>query len=74
MYVPIIVLKLICIGLSGDENVFDIGDTENVFPLMKREKLYNVKDLKRITMSDPMFVIGSSSGPPSFVGADSEAS
>lgn len=74
MYVSIIVLKFISIGLSGDENILDIGDTENVFPSMKREKLYNVKDLKRITMSDPMFVIGPSCGPLPFVGADNEAS
>lgn len=62
----------ICKGLGGSENVFDIGDIENLLPVMKREKLYNIKDLKRITASDPMFVIGACAGPHPFVGMDSE--
>lgn len=60
--------------MGGDENVFEIGDIENVLPTMKREKLYNIKDLKRITASDPLFVIGASAGPHPFVGVDSEVS
>ncbi|CAI6343094.1 unnamed protein product [Macrosiphum euphorbiae] len=61
-------------GLCGDENVFDIGDVTNVVPSVKREKLYNVKDLKRITRSDPLFIIGPCAGPYPFLGADSKAS
>lgn len=62
------------LGLSGDENVFDIGDVVNIIPEIKREKLYNVKDLKQITASDPLFVIGPCGGPYPFIGVDSEAS
>ncbi|NP_001232953.1 uncharacterized protein LOC100572956 [Acyrthosiphon pisum] len=59
-------------GLCGDENVFDIGDVTNLLPSLKREKLYNVKDLKQITGSDPLFIIGACAGPYPFFGADSE--
>lgn len=62
------------IGLSGDENVFDVGDVVNIVPAIKREKLYDLKDLKQITESDPMFVVGPCAGPYPFVGADSEVS
>ncbi|XP_015378904.1 PREDICTED: ester hydrolase C11orf54 homolog [Diuraphis noxia] len=60
-------------GLCGDENVFDIGDVTNFVPSFKREKLYNVKDLKQITGSDPLTIIGACGGPFPFFGADSEA-
>ncbi|XP_022166625.1 ester hydrolase C11orf54-like [Myzus persicae] len=59
-------------GLCGDENVFDIGDVTNFIPSLKREKLYNVKDLKQITGSDPLVIIGACAGPYPFFGADSE--
>jgi len=36
--------------------------------------LYNVKDLKQITGSDPLVIIGACGGPYPFFGADSEAS
>lgn len=64
--------NLISEGLSGDENVFDIGDVTNLIPSIKREKLYNVKDLKRITGSDPLVIIGACAGPYPFFGVDSE--
>ncbi|XP_050056367.1 ester hydrolase C11orf54 homolog [Aphis gossypii] len=59
-------------GLNGDENVFDIGDITNLIPSIKREKLYNIKDLKRITGSDPLVIIGACAGPYPFFGVDSE--
>ncbi|XP_022166596.1 ester hydrolase C11orf54 homolog isoform X2 [Myzus persicae] len=59
-------------GLCGDENVFDISDVTNLIPSIKREKLYNVKDLKQITGSDPLVIIGACAGPYPFFGADSE--
>ncbi|KAL5235266.1 hypothetical protein ACI65C_002676 [Semiaphis heraclei] len=59
-------------GLCGDENVLDIGDITNLIPSIKREKLYNVKDLKQITGSDPLVIIGACGGPYPFFGADSE--
>jgi len=60
-------------GLSGDENVFDIGDITNLIPSIKREKLYDVKDLKQITGSDPLVIIGACAGPYPFFGVDSES-
>ncbi|VVC29291.1 Domain of unknown function DUF1907 [Cinara cedri] len=59
-------------GLSGDENVFDIGDLVNVVPAMKREKIYDMKDLKKIIASDPLHVIGPCAGPYPSIGVDSE--
>jgi len=43
-------------------------------PSIKREKLYNIKDLKQITGSDPLVIIGACAGPYPFFGVDSEAS
>lgn len=63
-----------CVGLCGDETVLDIGDMTNLIPSIKREKLYNIKDLKQITGSDPLAIIGACGGPYPLVGADSEAS
>jgi len=60
-------------GLNGDENVFDIGDITNLIPSIKREKLYDVKDLKQITGSDPLVIIGACAGPYPFFGVDGES-
>lgn len=61
-------------GLSGDENILDIGDLTSFIPVIKRDKLYNIKGLKQVTDSEPLFVIGPSGGPFPFIGVDSEAS
>lgn len=69
-----IILALKTVGLSGDEKVIDIGDINNLIPVIKREKLYNVRDLKQITGSDPLCIIGPCGGPYPLIGVDSEVS
>ncbi|XP_025193709.1 ester hydrolase C11orf54 homolog [Melanaphis sacchari] len=64
--------NLVSEGLSGNENVFDIGEITNMIPSIKREKLYNIKDLKQITGSDPLVIFGACAGPYPFLGIDSE--
>jgi len=62
------------IGLSGEENVLDIGDVVNIIPVIKREKLYNMRDLQQITGTDPLCVIGPCAGPHPLIEVDSEVS
>lgn len=52
-----------CLGLSGNETAVHIGSLWNLMPLAKLEKLYDMKDIKQITGSDPLFVIGAGAGP-----------
>lgn len=52
-----------CEGLSGNETAIHFGSLWNLFPLEKLEKLYDMKDIKQLTGSDPMFVVGAGAGP-----------
>lgn len=67
--------KIICIvyaGLGGNESVIDIGGPSYLLPLVNLEKVYDIKDLTKITGSDPLFVIGAGAGPWPYTGVDCE--
>ncbi|XP_050428748.1 ester hydrolase C11orf54 homolog [Adelges cooleyi] len=59
-------------GLSGDENIFDIGSPSYLLPLVNRNKVYDIKDFKQITGTDPIFAVGAGAGPWPHVGVNSE--
>ncbi|VVC31574.1 Domain of unknown function DUF1907 [Cinara cedri] len=59
-------------GLSGDETVIDVGSPSYLLPLVDRNKLYDMGDLKRVTGSDPMFAVGAGAGPWPHIGVNCE--
>lgn len=61
-------------GLSGDETVIDVGSPSYLLPLVDRNKVYDIRDFKRLTGSDPLFVAGAGAGPWPHVGVNSEVS
>lgn len=61
-------------GFSGDEKVIDIGSPSYLLPLVNLDKVYDVRDLKQVTESDPLFVVGAGAGPWPHVGSNCEVS
>ncbi|XP_050535250.1 ester hydrolase C11orf54 homolog [Daktulosphaira vitifoliae] len=59
-------------GLSGNENIIDVGSPSYLLPLVNRNKVYNFKDLKQVTGSDPIFIIGAGAGPWPYSGVNCE--
>ncbi|XP_025421115.1 ester hydrolase C11orf54 homolog [Sipha flava] len=50
-------------GLSGNETAMQFGGLPYVMPFGKKEKLYDMKDIMKITGFDPLFVVGAGAGP-----------
>lgn len=51
------------VGLSGNETAIQFGGLPYVMPFGIKEKVYDMKDIMKITGSDPLFVVGAGAGP-----------
>ncbi|XP_050534413.1 ester hydrolase C11orf54 homolog isoform X3 [Daktulosphaira vitifoliae] len=51
---------LVSEGLSGNENIIDVGSPSYLFPIVNKDKVYKFEDLQQITGSDQIFIIGAS--------------
>lgn len=60
--------------MSGNETVIDVGSPAYLLPSVNLDKVYDVNDLKQVTGTDPMFVIGAGAGPWPYVGVNCEVS
>lgn len=60
--------------MNGDETVIDVGSPSYLLPLVNLNKLYDIKDFKQITGSDPLFVVGAGAGPWPYAGVNCEVS
>jgi hypothetical protein len=60
------------IGLSGNETVIDVGSPSYLLPSVNLDKLYDIKDFKKVIGSDPLSIVGAGAGPWPYVGVNSE--
>lgn len=59
-------------GLSGSQKLVEIGGNPYLVPTVKREKIYELKDIVKLVKSDPAFIIGPGAGPNPFIGVNCE--
>ncbi|XP_025416016.1 ester hydrolase C11orf54 homolog isoform X2 [Sipha flava] len=59
-------------GLSGNETVIDVGSPSYLLPSVNLDKLYDIKDFKKVIGSDPLSIVGAGAGPWPYVGVNSE--
>lgn len=63
---------LACKGLGGKPRLVDIGGPPYLLPLVRREKLYNLSDVGKLTDVEPAFLIGAGAGPWPYAGVNCE--
>ncbi|XP_066997889.1 ester hydrolase C11orf54 homolog isoform X1 [Anabrus simplex] len=63
---------LACKGLGGKPRLVEVGGVPYLVPLVKREKLYDVKDVGHFAEVDPAFIIGAGAGPWPHAGVNCE--
>lgn len=63
---------LACKGLGGKPRLVDIGGPPYLLPLVRREKLYNLSDVGKLTDVEPTFLIGAGAGPWPYAGVNCE--
>ncbi|KAK7864774.1 hypothetical protein R5R35_012270 [Gryllus longicercus] len=63
---------LACKGLGGNPSVVEVGGVPYLLPLVKREKLYDFKDVARWSEINPAFIIGACAGPWPYAGVNCE--
>lgn len=63
---------LACKGLNGKPRLVEIGGVPYLIPLVKREKLYDVKYVGHHTDVNPAFIIGAGAGPWPYAGVNCE--
>lgn len=59
-------------GLCGSPRLADVGGVPNLMPVVRMEKLYDVKDLAKSVDMPNAFVVGAGAGPHPYVGVNSE--
>ncbi|KAJ8876284.1 hypothetical protein PR048_024194 [Dryococelus australis] len=59
-------------GLGGQPRLIELGGVPYLMPVYKREKLYDIKDVAKLTEIEPAFIIGPSMGSWSFRDTSSE--
>jgi len=63
---------LLQIGLGGKPRLVDIGGPPYLLPLVRREKLYSLSDVGKLTDVEPTFLIGAGAGPWPYAGVNCE--
>ncbi|KDR15774.1 ester hydrolase C11orf54 homolog [Zootermopsis nevadensis] len=63
---------LACKGLGGKPRLVEIGGPPYLLPLVRREKLYNMSDIGKLTDVEPTFLIGAGAGPWPYAGVNCE--
>jgi len=58
--------------LGGKPRLVDIGGPPYLLPLVRREKLYNLSDVGKLTDVEPTFLIGAGAGPWPYAGVNCE--
>lgn len=60
-------------GLGGNPQLIEVGGPPYLIPLINREKVYDIKDIARITgLNDSVFIIGAGAGPWPYAGVNCE--
>lgn len=60
------------LGINGDEKVAEVGGPGYLLPLANFSRIYNLKDIAKLTNSRDAFMIGATSGPYPYVGVNCE--
>ncbi|PNF39100.1 Ester hydrolase C11orf54-like protein [Cryptotermes secundus] len=63
---------LACKGLGGKPRLVEIGGPPYLLPLVRREKLYNMSYIGKLTDVEPSFLIGAGAGPWPYAGVNCE--
>lgn len=50
----------------------EVGGPPYLLPLVKREKVYDVRDVAKLTNTNPAFIIGAGAGPHPYAGCNCE--
>ncbi|EFA09460.2 ester hydrolase C11orf54 homolog isoform X2 [Tribolium castaneum] len=59
-------------GLGGSPKLVEVGGVPYLLPLVKREKVYDLKKIATMIGSDPAFIIGAGAGPHPYAGVNCE--
>ncbi|XP_069703022.1 ester hydrolase C11orf54 homolog [Periplaneta americana] len=63
---------LACKGLGGKPRLIEVGGPPYLLPLVKRDKVYDMKDLGKLADVEPAFLIGAGAGPWPYAGVNCE--
>lgn len=55
--------SVLFLGLSGNETILDIGGPAFLLPLVKKDKIYDLRPLPKLVNDKECFVIGAGAGP-----------
>jgi len=59
-------------GLGSDLRIAEIGGQGNLFPIIRREKVFNLKRIAEVCELPECFIFGPGAGPRNFVGINAE--
>jgi hypothetical protein len=59
-------------GINGSTKLVEIGGVPYLLPLVKRDKVYDLKKLATMIDADPAFIIGAGAGPHPYAGVNCE--
>ncbi|XP_072386779.1 ester hydrolase C11orf54 homolog isoform X1 [Diabrotica undecimpunctata] len=59
-------------GLGGNPKLIEVGGNPYLLPSVKRDKVYDVKDIVKLAKADPAFLIGPGAGPHPYIGGNCE--
>lgn len=59
-------------GLDGNTKLVELGGVPYLLPLVKKEKIYDLKKIAISVKSDPAFIIGAGAGPYPHAGVNCE--
>jgi len=59
-------------GLGGSPTIVEVGGVPYLLPLVNRSKIYDFKDINRMTGINPAFVVGAGAGPFTYAGVNCE--
>ncbi|KAG8280215.1 hypothetical protein J6590_086524, partial [Homalodisca vitripennis] len=59
-------------GLGGSPTILEVGGVPFLMPLVNRSKIYDFKDMNKVTGVNPAFIVGAGAGPFTYAGVNSE--
>ncbi|KAG8335028.1 hypothetical protein J6590_077968 [Homalodisca vitripennis] len=59
-------------GLGGSPTILEVGGVPFLMPLVNRSKIYDFKDMNKVTGVNPAFIVGAGAGPFTYAGVNND--